>query len=271
MIKGTYDERCDIWAIGVITYLLLSGDPPFGGCGGPEPLMQVRANILEGSFAFEPAYIWASVSELARLFIRDMLKTEPQDRPTARQAQQHGWLQEWASRNKTEDNVLDPNVVKALVNFKEYSDMRKLLCEVLSFTLLPYQIKELRSEFEKMDTDGSGEISLSALKQVLLTNAGAGSLGALTEKEVEDIFNAMRVRKTEARIHWHEFIAAGLSQCQVDDRNLRLAFDRLDSDHKGVRCDLWHVRSVLTMKFFAVHHSRRHNGSNGKRRIAKRG
>ena len=112
--------------------------------------------------------------------------------------------------------------------------MRKLLCEVLSFTLLPDQIRDLRMEFEKMDTDGSGEISLSALKQVLMTNAVAGSLGALTEDEVTDIFNAMRVRKTETRIHWHEFIAAGLSQCSVDDRNLRLAFDRLDSDHKGV-------------------------------------
>ena len=81
---------------------------------------------------------------------------------------------------------------------------------------------------------GSGEISLRQLKQVLLTNAGAGSLGALNEDEVEDIFNAMRVNKSETKIHWHEFIAAGLSQCQVDDRNLRLAFDRLDSDHKGV-------------------------------------
>ena len=85
-----------------------------------------------------------------------------------------------------------------------------------------------------MDTDGSGEISLKALKQVLVTNAGAGSLGALKEEEVEDIFDAMRVNKSETRIHWHEFIAAGLSQCHVDDRNLRLAFDRLDGDHKGV-------------------------------------
>lgn len=31
VIRGSYDERCDIWAIGVITFLLLSGDPPFGG------------------------------------------------------------------------------------------------------------------------------------------------------------------------------------------------------------------------------------------------
>ena len=235
VIRGRYDERCDIWAIGVIAFLLLSGEPPFGGCGGPEPLMTVRANILSGTYEFSPPDVWSQVSKSARAFIRELLVTDPQKRPTARSAQKHPWLQEWASRSRTgDDHALNPNVVKALVNFKEYSDMRKLLCEVLSFTLLPDQIKDLRREFEKMDTDGSGEISLSALKQVLMTNAGAGSLGALTEEEVEDIFNAMRVRKSETRIHWHEFIAAGLSQCSVDDRNLRLAFDRLDSDHKGV-------------------------------------
>eukprot|EP00980_Cylindrotheca_fusiformis_P000367 scaffold91_cov127-Cylindrotheca_fusiformis.AAC.27 len=234
VIRGSYDERCDIWAIGVISFLLLSGEPPFGGCGGPEPLMTVRSNILRGDFSFEPADVWGLVSEKAKEFISGMLVIDPQSRPTAREAQKHSWLREWASRNRCEDDsVLNPNVVKALVNFKEFSDMRKLLCEVLSFTLLPEQIKDLRKEFEKMDTDGSGEISLSALKEVLVTNASEGSLGALTEEEVEDIFNAMRVKKSETRIHWHEFIAAGLSQCQVDDRNLRLAFDRLDSDHKG--------------------------------------
>lgn len=100
--------------------------------------------------------------------------------------------------------------------------MRKLLCEVLSFTLLPDQIQDLRREFEKMDTDGSGEISLAGLKHVLMENAGAGSLGALTEDEVEDIFNAMRVRKTETRIHWHEvrnnvyvLIAFGMVMCSI--------------------------------------------------------
>eukprot|EP00536_Pseudo-nitzschia_multiseries_P001316 jgi/Psemu1/234489/estExt_Genewise1.C_160147 len=234
VIRGRYDERCDIWAIGVIAFLLLSGDPPFGGCGGPEPLMTVRANILNGAYEFEPSEIWDLVSDSARDFISSLLVTEPKFRPTAHNAQKLPWLTEWAYKTKTDnDHILNPNVVRALVNFKEFSDMRKLLCEVLSFTLLPEQIKDLRKEFETLDTDGSGEISLLSLKQVLVTNAGAGSLGALTEEEVEDIFNAMRVKKTETRIRWHEFIAAGLSQCEVDDRNLRLAFDRLDNDHKG--------------------------------------
>jgi Ca2+-binding EF-hand superfamily protein len=119
------------------------------------------------------------------------------------------------------------------VNFKELSDMRKLLSEVLSFTLLPEQIKGLREEFEQIDTEGVGEISLSDLRKVLMKSAEAGTLGALTEKEVDDIFDALRVRKSDPKIRWHEFIAAGLSQCKVDERNLKLAFDRLDTDGKG--------------------------------------
>lgn len=236
VIKGQYDERCDIWAIGVIAFLLFSGDPPFGGCGGPEPLMVVRQNILDGDFEFEPEEIWDLVSDLGKMFVQDLLVTDPKKRPTAREAQKHAWLKMQAgrtSKGNRQDNQLNPNVVKALIGFKEFSDMRKLLSEVLSFTLLPDQIKDLRKEFEIMDTEGTGEISLDSLKQVLVSNAEAGSLGALTEEEVVDIFNAMRVNKEETRIHWHEFIAAGLTQCSVDDRNLRLAFDRLDSDHKG--------------------------------------
>eukprot|EP00581_Thalassiosira_minuscula_P016918 CAMPEP_0183712476 /NCGR_PEP_ID=MMETSP0737-20130205/7589_1 /TAXON_ID=385413 /ORGANISM="Thalassiosira miniscula, Strain CCMP1093" /LENGTH=1146 /DNA_ID=CAMNT_0025941093 /DNA_START=245 /DNA_END=3681 /DNA_ORIENTATION=+ len=235
VIRGSYDERCDLWAIGVITYLLLSGEPPFGGCGGPETLMQVRDNILRGDFQFEPEDIWRTYSQEAKDFIKSLLVVDPTSRPTARQAKESKWLKMWSNRenNGNESTMINPNVVKALVGFKEYSDMRKLLCEVLSFTLLPEQIQGLRKEFEKYDQEGTGEITLSTLKKVLIGNASTGSLGGLTEEEVVDIFNAMRVRKGETSIHWHDFIAAGLSQCQVDDRNLRLAFERLDQEHKG--------------------------------------
>ena len=236
VIRGSYDERCDVWAIGVITYLLLSGESPFGGCGGPESLVVVRDNILKCNFVFEPEDIWANVSKKAKQFIEKLLVTDPNLRPTARMVQRDEWLIEMAERLKKDDDDyrLNPSVVKALVNFKEYSDMRKLLCEVLSFTLIPDQIQGLRKEFEKMDSEGSGEISLVALKSVLLGNAERGTLGGLSEEEVEDIFNAMRVSSCEeTTIHWHEFIAAGLSHCKVDERNLKLAFDRLDADHTG--------------------------------------
>lgn len=32
VLNKSYNEKCDIWACGVITYILLSGLPPFNGC-----------------------------------------------------------------------------------------------------------------------------------------------------------------------------------------------------------------------------------------------
>jgi len=112
VIRGNYDERCDIWAIGVITYLLLSGEPPFGGCGGPEPLTTVRSNILEGSFFFEPPEIWDNVSNDAKSFIKTLLVTDPRKRPTAVEAQNSTWLGKWAIEETRNNggNILSANV-----------------------------------------------------------------------------------------------------------------------------------------------------------------
>mmetsp|Transcript_6659 Transcript_6659/g.11997 ORF Transcript_6659/g.11997 Transcript_6659/m.11997 type:complete len:701 (-) Transcript_6659:453-2555(-) len=240
VIRGSYDERCDVWGVGVVAYLLLCGDTPFGGCFevSGEDLSTVRARILEGCVTFEPADIWNTVSAPAKKFICSLLVTDPKKRPTAREAQAHPWLQNTrdirSCKNgmiiKSESPGLSPEVVDALRTFKDYPDMRRLLCEVVSFTLIPEQIQDLRREFEKMDMDGSGEISLPALKKALL-NCGR----KIKESEVEEIFDAMRVRKCEDRVHWHEFVAASISSdsSRVDGRNLRLAFDRLDRDHKG--------------------------------------
>ena len=93
VILGSYDERCDVWAIGVITYLLLSGNAPFGGCNGSsDKLPIVRDNILGSRYEFEPGYIWDYVSESAKDFIRTLLVTDPEDRPTAEECLNHPFL-----------------------------------------------------------------------------------------------------------------------------------------------------------------------------------
>jgi len=232
IIKGSYDEKCDVWALGVITYLLLCGETPFGGLDG-ESLLSVKQNIMRAEVVFEPHEAWEGVSDAGKAFVKRLLNPDPTRRPTAKQVQRDEWIQVWAKKSSKDEKRLNPKTINSLMEFKKCSDMKKLLSEVLSFTLMPEQIVDLRNEFEKMDTDGDGEISLHSLKTVLLQNAEAGALGALTEPEVEELFDSLRVDKSETTIRWHEFLAAGLSQAKVDDRNLRLAFDRLDVNRKG--------------------------------------
>eukprot|EP00934_Nitzschia_sp_Nitz4_P005363 Nitzschia sp. Nitz4//scaffold11_size288233//284721//287471//NITZ4_000830-RA/size288233-snap-gene-0.68-mRNA-1//-1//CDS//3329534242//5353//frame0 len=232
VITSKYNEKVDIWAIGVITYLLLSGETPFGGADGEE-LEEVRRNILRAKCSFEPEEIWNVVSDSAKKFVVRLLNPDSEKRPTAKEAQKDDWLQVYAKKDLHINTHLSPGLCQSLVEFKEFSKMRKVLCEILSFTLLPEQIVGLRKEFEKVDPDGEGEISWDTLKQVLKSSAESGALGPLTENEIESIFYSFRIRNTSTSIRWHEFIAAGLSQCNVDERNLKLAFDRLDVDRKG--------------------------------------
>ncbi len=93
-------------------------------------------------------------------------------------------------------------VQHALRKFRGMSDIRKLMCEVIGFTLLPDQITELRKEFEKLDVEQNGEISLDNLKKVLMANAAGSGSYYFTEDEVEHIFNSMRqVHKKSTTIH----------------------------------------------------------------------
>lgn len=94
VIRGEYTAKCDVWGIGVIAYMLLCGNPPFGGCGGPETPMEIRANILAGQVVFGADPIWDSVSEDAKDFIRSLLVTDQNIRPTSVECLNMPWLRQ---------------------------------------------------------------------------------------------------------------------------------------------------------------------------------
>ncbi|XP_070826994.1 serine/threonine-protein kinase DCLK1-like isoform X2 [Chaetodon trifascialis] len=83
-----YGLKVDIWAAGVITYILLCGFPPFRGGDDQEALFQ---QILKGLLDF-PAPYWDNVSDGAKALITGMLQVEVDQRYTAVQVLDHAWV-----------------------------------------------------------------------------------------------------------------------------------------------------------------------------------
>ncbi|XP_015241894.1 PREDICTED: serine/threonine-protein kinase DCLK1-like isoform X2 [Cyprinodon variegatus] len=83
-----YGLKVDIWAAGVITYILVCGFPPFRG---GEDQISLFEEILKGHLEF-PAPYWDNVSELAKALITSMLQVVVDQRYTAVQVLDHPWV-----------------------------------------------------------------------------------------------------------------------------------------------------------------------------------
>ena len=75
VIKEVYDEKCDIWSLGVIFYVLLCGYPPFNG----DTDIEIIQNVQKGKFIF-PEEEWGIISKEAKDLIKKMLTYEPSKR-----------------------------------------------------------------------------------------------------------------------------------------------------------------------------------------------
>jgi calcium/calmodulin-dependent protein kinase I len=83
-----YDREVDMWSVGVITYILLCGFPPFYA----ETVPEVFEQILKAEYDYPEEY-WGEISDAGKDFINHLLVVDPKARLTAKQALEHKWLQ----------------------------------------------------------------------------------------------------------------------------------------------------------------------------------
>ncbi|XP_066587330.1 obscurin isoform X6 [Prorops nasuta] len=76
----------DMWSVGIITYILLSGISPFRGTNDKETLLRIR----DGRWEFDER--WTNISNEARDFVRSLLIYQPEKRLNVRAALEHPWL-----------------------------------------------------------------------------------------------------------------------------------------------------------------------------------
>uniref|UniRef100_A0A6M2DC95 non-specific serine/threonine protein kinase n=1 Tax=Xenopsylla cheopis TaxID=163159 RepID=A0A6M2DC95_XENCH len=85
-----YGMKIDIWAAGVILYIMLCGFPPFVSQDNDQD--QLFDAILSGQFDFPEPY-WNDVGELVRDLIENMLQSDPDARYSSEDVLEHEWLQ----------------------------------------------------------------------------------------------------------------------------------------------------------------------------------
>ncbi|XP_048872682.1 calcium/calmodulin-dependent protein kinase type 1B isoform X2 [Brienomyrus brachyistius] len=82
-----YGKAVDLWAVGVISYILLCGYPPFYDENDTELYRQ----IMKGEYEFDSPF-WDDISRSAKDFISHLLQVEPEKRLDCNQALQHPWI-----------------------------------------------------------------------------------------------------------------------------------------------------------------------------------
>ena len=95
-----YECEVDIWSIGVITFILLTGDAPFKGSNQT----QIRRQIREKDLNFEGPQ-WKTKSEESKDFILRALDRNQKTRWTAQQLLEHPWIE---NRKKLKSKPLTP-------------------------------------------------------------------------------------------------------------------------------------------------------------------
>uniref|UniRef100_A0A3P8X8W6 Doublecortin-like kinase 3 n=1 Tax=Esox lucius TaxID=8010 RepID=A0A3P8X8W6_ESOLU len=90
ILSETGDSILDLWALGVILYILLCGFPPFRSRNrDQEELFQL---VREGQLTFLSPY-WDDISDGAQSLVRALLQVDPTERLTAVQTLTHPWIQ----------------------------------------------------------------------------------------------------------------------------------------------------------------------------------
>jgi len=130
ILEGTpYDERADMWSVGVILYILLGGYPPFIESTQRDLFRKIR----KGDYEFHEEY-WGTVSDDAKDLIGSLLTVDSDVRLTAAQALNNAWIVE-NDADKLANRDLGANLDK-LRNFNGKRKFRAAVSTVMAVNKL---------------------------------------------------------------------------------------------------------------------------------------
>lgn len=239
VIKNKYDEKCDIWSLGVIMYILLSGEPPFSD----ENDDVIFKKILLGKYNIKDG-IWKNISNSAKNLIKKLLTYDSNKRPSARDLLENDdWILEYSKDNAGTE--LDENTLKSsIMKLSTLKNGMKLQQTCIGFIIHNLEnndeINKLLKIFKMIDSNGDGQITKEELKDGLEKELDK----EIDEREISRIM-AILDNDGSGYIEFQEFLRACINKKKLlDDKNLKYAFELFDISKKG-KFDYKDLKRVL--------------------------
>ncbi|XP_035848273.1 calcium/calmodulin-dependent protein kinase type II subunit gamma-like isoform X2 [Sander lucioperca] len=154
--KDPYGKPVDIWACGVILYILLVGYPPFWDEDQHKLYQQIKA----GAYDF-PSPEWDTVTPEAKNLINQMLTINPAKRITADQAIMHPWV---CQRSTVASMMHRQETVECL---RKFNARRKLKGAILTTMLVTRNFSVGRQHTSPAATTSTASMAQEACKTLL--------------------------------------------------------------------------------------------------------
>nr|XP_055054757.1 calcium/calmodulin-dependent protein kinase (CaM kinase) II beta 1 isoform X37 [Misgurnus anguillicaudatus] len=167
--KEAYGKPVDIWACGVILYILLVGYPPFWDEDQHKLYQQIKA----GAYDF-PSPEWDTVTPEAKNLINQMLTINPTKRITAQEALKHPWV---CQRSTVASMMHRQETVECL---KKFNARRKLKGAILTTMLVS-------RNFSVGSRQTTAPASVTAAAAAVA--AAAGTTAGLVEQAAKSLLN----------------------------------------------------------------------------------
>lgn len=224
VLNKSYTEKCDIWSLGVILYILLVGYPPFNGSDDKKIIDAVK----KGKYTLDEPE-WDDVSEEAVDLVKRCLTYDVDKRISASEALDHPWFAKFAKAEK----VKKSSASKALTNLKNFRAGQKLKQATLTYIVSQLSTKEETEEMERifaqMDKNNDGMLSKEEIKDGYEEHFGM----AIDDDEIDKMFAAIDT-DGNGTIDYSEFLMATMNEQQLlSKERLKGAFKMFDKDGSG--------------------------------------
>jgi calcium-dependent protein kinase len=238
VLDKNYNEKCDIWSLGVIMYLLLVGKYPFHGKTSEEIFDNIKNCKYDKKILFNDK----NISNEARELLFKLLIVNPNERIDINDAVNDKWFKKLKIKEKLSE--IKPSTIKSILNNIKHYKPNKILQQA-SIAYIVHNNPNITEAINanilylKIDINNDGVIEkyefFSQIKKLFEENNydEDNDNSVIDNNFLEEIFDIIDTDNS-GTIEYEEFLRAAIDKkVLIEEKNLKFAFDFYDKDKNG--------------------------------------